>query len=162
MKRPAEADKLEITSTSCCRYRPVSCFAPTLCSLGVILLAGCITPEGSFQNADLIAVPDGSFGGSDAFCDLRGGIHLRIVIQNQGQGDAPASTTRVAFSPGGTIDIPTPSVRAGQRTMLAPVIIPAACFDPDCDFRVLGDARGQVDGANGEENDSVDGRCTRP
>jgi len=46
--------------------------------------------------------------------------------------------------------------------MLAPVLIPTACFDPDCDFRVLVDARGQVDEANGEENDSVDGRCTRP
>lgn len=165
MKRLAETDKLELMSTSRCR--PVSCFTPTLCSLGVILmlmvlLGGCITPEGSSQNPDLIAVPDGSFGGPDAFCDLTGGTHLRIVIQNQGQGDAPASTTRVAFSPGGTIDIPTPSVRAGQRTMLAPVLIPAACFDPDCDFRVLVDARGQVDEANGEENDSVDGRCTRP
>jgi hypothetical protein len=63
-----------------------------------------MTPEGSSQHPDLIAVPDGSFGGPDAFCDLTSG----------------------------TIDIPTPSVRAGQRTMLAPVLIPAACFDPDC------------------------------
>ena len=152
-------------STRCCKA--ARGFAVTLCSLGgilmlMVLLEGCITPEGSSENPDIIVVPDGSFGGPDAFCDLTSGTYLRIVIQNQGQGDAPASTTRVAFSPGGVLDIPTPPVRAGQRTLLAPVLIPAACFDPDCDFRVVVDARNQVDEGNGEENDAADGRCTRP
>src|SRR5690349_16752984 len=159
MKRRAETDKLEVMSTSRCR--PVSCFTPTLCSLEVILmlmvlLGGCITPEGSSQNPDLIAVPDGSFGGPDAFCDLTSGTHLRIVIQNQGQGDAPASTTRVAFSPGGTIDIPTPSVRAAQRTLLDPVLIPAACFDWAAASRVSVHARDQVAEATAKEHASVE------
>jgi hypothetical protein len=39
-------------------------------SVWMILMAGgCITPEISSEGSDLIAVPDGSFGGPDAFCD---------------------------------------------------------------------------------------------
>ena len=128
----------------------------------MILLGGCITPEQSYQSPDLIAVPEGSFGGTDAFCDLTGVPQLRIVVLNQGQGDAAASITRVAFSPGGTVNIPTPPVRAAQRAILASVLIPAACFDPDCDFKIMVDSRSEVDEEAGEENNVVDGRCMRP
>ena len=70
------------------------------CSLWMVLMAGgCITPEVSSDSPDLIAIPDGSFGGSDAYCDMTRVSQLRIVIQNQGQGNAPASITRVRFSP---------------------------------------------------------------
>ena len=127
-----------------------------------LTIGGCITPEESFQKADLIALPDGSFGGPDAYCDMTGAPQLRIVIQNQGQGDAPSSTTRVRFSPGGTVDIPTEPLVPAQRRVLAPVPIPAACFDPDCDFTIMADARAQVDETTGEENNVTDGRCTRP
>src|SRR6188508_3623550 len=112
--------------------------APAMfCSLWMILMAGgCITPEISSEGPDLIAVPDGSFGGPDAFCDTTTVPQLRIVIQNQSQGHAPASVTRVNFSPGGIKDIPTLPLQSAQRTMLAPIPIPAACFDPDCDFAI--------------------------
>ena len=43
------------------------------------------------------------------YCDMTTVPQLRIVIQNQGQGNAPASMTRVKFSPGGIMDIPTPA-----------------------------------------------------
>ena len=125
------------------------------------VFGGCITPEESSQHPDLIAVPEGSFGGPDAFCDLTSVPQLRIVIQNQGQGDAPGSLTQVAFSLGGTVNIPTPPVRAAQRAILAPVPIPAACFDPDCDFKIMVDSRSQADEAAGEENNAADGRCLR-
>jgi hypothetical protein len=89
------------------------------CSLWMILMAGgCITPEISSEGPDLIAVPDGSFGGPDAFCDTTTVPQLRIVIQNQGQGHAPASITRVNFSPGGMKDIPTLPLQSSVRCSL--------------------------------------------
>ena len=133
------------------------------CSLWMVLMAGgCITPEISSEDPDLIAVPEGSFGGPDAFCDMTSVPQLRIVIQNQGQGTAPASMTRVKFSPGGTMEIPTPALPSAQRTMLAPIRIPAACFDPDCDFTITVDSTSQINETTGEENNVTDGRCIRP
>lgn len=128
----------------------------------VILAGGCVTPEISSENPDLIAVPEGSFGGPDAYCDTTTVPQLRIVIQNQGQENAPESITRVKFSPGGIMDIPTPPLQSAQRTMLAPILIPAACFDPDCDFTITVDSKAQIDEATGEENNVADGRCIRP
>ena len=128
----------------------------------VLMAGGCITPEESFYSPDLIAVPDGSFGGPDAYCDMTSVPQLRIVIQNQGQGNAPASITRVRFSPGGIMDIPTAPLQSAQRTVLAPILIPAACFDPDCDFTITVDSKAQVNETTGEENNVTDGRCTRP
>ena len=128
----------------------------------VLITGGCIEPEISSENPDLIAVPEGSFGGPDAYCDMTTVPQLRIVIQNQGQGNAPASITRVKFSPGGIMDIPTPSLQSAQRTMLPPTRIPAACFDPDCDFTITVDSKAQVNEITGEENNVTDGRCIRP
>lgn len=126
------------------------------------MAGGCITPEESADSPDLIAVPDGSFGGPDAYCDMTSVPQLRIIIQNQGQGNAPASITRVRFSPGGIMDIPTAPLQSAQRTALAPILIPAACFDPDCDFTITVDSRAQVNETTGEENNVTDGRCIRP
>ena len=134
----------------------------TLSGMLVVLIAGCATPEVSVGDPDLVPVPAGPFGGSDAYCYFSNGPDLRIGIQNQGQGDAPPTSTRVVFSPGGTIEIPTPPVRAGQRAILGPVTIPLTCFDSDCDFKVTADSKSQADEASGEENNSADGRCRRP
>src|SRR4249919_4167300 len=124
---------------------------PTMfCSLWMVLMAGgCITPEVSSDSPDLIAIPDGGFGGSDAYCDMTRVSQLRIVIQNQGLGNAPASITRVRFSPGGVMDISTSPLESGQRTMLAPISIPAACFDPDCDFTITVDSTAQINETTG-------------
>src|SRR5215831_6774776 len=131
-----------------------------LCGILAVLVAGCIAPDVPVERADLLSVPEGSFAGPDAYCDFTNGSYLRIVIQNQGQEDAPATSTRVSFSPGGTTTIPTPPVRAGQRVILSPVKIPSACFDPDCDFKITMDAWGQAIEYN-EENNIADGRCIR-
>jgi hypothetical protein len=154
-RKPA---RLLAMSAYSCRAAPAMFF-----SLWMVLLAGgCITPEISSEGPDLIAVPEGSFGGPDAFCDTTTVPQLRIVIQNQGQGDAPGSMTRVKFSPGGTRDIPTLPLQSAQRTMLAPIPIPAACFDPDCDFTITVDSTSQINETTGEENNVIDGRCIRP
>jgi len=128
----------------------------------VCLAGACMTPEVASDSPDLIAVPDGSFGGADAYCDMTTVPQLRIVIQNQGQGNASPSLTRVVFSPGGIKDIPTSAVPSGQRVMLAPVPIPKACFDPDCDFTITVDSKAQINEATGESNNVVDGRCIPP
>jgi len=133
-----------------------------LCSSIVLMAGGCITPEGYSESPDLIAVPEGSFGGPDAYCDMTSVPQLRIIIQNQGQGDASSSITRVTFSPGGNRDIPTAPLQSGQRRVLAPIPIPAACFDPDCDFTISVDSRAEIEEAIGEENNVIDGRCIRP
>ena len=133
------------------------------CGLLLTLLAGgCITLEQSQPSPDLIAVPDGSFAGPDAYCDMTSVPQLRIVIQNQAEGTAPSSITRVRFSPGGTVDIPTAPLESAQHLALAPIRIPAACFDPDCDFTITVDAKGQIDENTGEENNVTGGRCIRP
>lgn len=128
----------------------------------VCLAGACMSPEVTFTSPDLIAIPDGSFGGSDAYCDMTTVPQLRIVIQNQGQGNASPSTTRVVFSPGGTKDVPTSAIPSGQHVMLAPVPIPKTCFDPDCDFTITVDSRAQIDEDIGESNNVVDGRCIQP
>ena len=128
----------------------------------VFLAGGCISPEVASNSPDLIAVPEESYGGPDAYCDMTAVPQLRIVIQNQGQGNAPASITRVVFSPGGTKDIPTSAVQPGQRKVLAPIPIPKTCFDPDCDFTITVDSKAEVDEAIGESNNVVDGRCVPP
>jgi len=46
--------------------------------------------------------------------------------------------------------------------MLAPVPIPAACFDPDCDFTITVDSTAQLDESIGEGNNVTEGRCIRP
>ena len=136
--------------------------AVMLCCWMVLMTGGCIEPEVTPGSPDLIAVPDGSFGGADAYCEMSGVPQLRIVIQNQGQGNAPASVTRVSFVPGGTQDVPTAPLSSGERRVLAPILIPRACFDPDCDFTITVDSRTQLDEATGEANNVTDGRCIRP
>ena len=132
------------------------------CFLLILLAGGCLTSEQSVPSPDLIAVPDGSFGGPDAFCDMTSVPQLRIVIQNQAEGAAPSSITRVSFSPGGSVNIPTAPLQSAQRTVLAPVPIPTACFDPDCDFTITVDANAKINETTGEENNVTEGRCIRP
>ena len=95
--------------------------AITLLGMLILLLAGCITPEVSVGDPDLVPMPAGPFEGQDAYCYFSNGGYLRIAIENQGQGDAPPTSTRVLFSPGGTIEIPTPPVRAGEQAFLEPI-----------------------------------------
>ena len=60
------------------------------------------------------------------------------------------------------MNIPTAPLQSAQRRVLPPVPIPAACFDPDCDFTIMVDAAAQIDETIGEENNLTEGRCIRP
>ena len=106
--------------------------------------------------ADLLPVPTGP--GDVGFCrrDQRG--NLLVTIRNQGAADAPASTTTVEFAPSGLVSVPTPAIPAGTSVDLAPVAMPAACFAPDCRFRITADSVNVVDETD-ETNNRADGRC---
>jgi CARDB protein len=116
-------------SSCCCKDQPPS---------GQPDLIPVPLPSGSFCNA----TPQG----------------LVVTVKNQGTGSAGASITRVTFSNGSTVDIPTPALAAGAQVNLPPVPFPPNCFQPDCSFRITVDATGLVAESN-EANNSASGTC---
>jgi hypothetical protein len=102
---------------------------------------------------DLIPLPDPE----TEFCkrDARG--NLIVTVKNQGSADAGASITTVDFVPGGPIAQPTPPIAAGGSVDLF-FSIPPACFDPDCDFRIVVDSASQVPESD-ETNNFASGTC---
>ena len=118
----------------------------------LLVLSGC--------SADLLPVkspgqPDNITG----FCKAVGNAQTVVVsVRNQGNAEAPASTTTITFSPGGPVSVQTPAIPAGDSVDLSPVDIPAGCFDPDCDFTITVDSNNQVSESN-EDNNTAEGRC---
>lgn len=112
----------------------------------------CTQPPPSGQ-PDLIPVP----GPNGNFCniDAKG---LVVTVKNQGAGPSGPSTTRVIFSNGSTVDIPTPALAAGAQVTLPGVPIPPNCFQPDCSFRIIVDATNVVAESN-EANNTASGTC---
>ena len=97
--------------------------------------------------------------GSDigAFCRLEEDRKLlRVTVKNIGDGDAGPSKTLVAFG----------NVRSTQNTPPIPAHgavdllfkVPATCFDPDCEFRIIVDSERQVDESH-EGNNTASGSC---
>ena len=102
---------------------------------------------------DLIPARD-----SLGFCKRDSVGRLLVMVRNQGVAPSGPSVTQVAFSPGGTVPIPTPPIMPGTTITLPPVPMPAACFDPDCDFKITVDATAIVVESN-EGNNSAAGTC---
>lgn len=101
---------------------------------------------------DLLPAPDANGG----FCRRRDN-NLIVTIRNQGSGVAAPSTTRIDFSTGSLVDVPTPMLAAGAQTDLI-VPIPAGCFSPDCGFVIYADffsVVGEID----EINNKATGVC---
>jgi hypothetical protein len=105
---------------------------------------------------DLVPVPDPRPG--VGFCRLDDQGRLLVAVKNQGIADAPASTTTVQFTPGGSFDLPTPAIPAGGTVDLPPLPIPPSCFNPDCNFRIIADSKGQVVESD-EGNNVASGTC---
>ena len=122
--------------------------------LVAIALSGC--------TVDLMVVGKADLSGPPSFCKLvkegpdKG--KLVVTVKNQGTAAAPASTTTVEFSPGGSFQLPTPAIPAGGSVDLTPLKIPGVCFNPDCDFKITLDSNGQVNESN-EGNNTADGNC---
>ncbi|MFC6632719.1 CARDB domain-containing protein [Microbulbifer taiwanensis] len=85
-----------------------------------------------------------------ASCELTdGGIVVSVL--NQGEGNAPATTTEIAFAGNPPISLDTPPLAPGEETEFEPVPLP----DPDAqsvNFTVTADATGQVDESNEGNN----------
>ena len=117
-------------------------------------LAGC--------RADLIPVGHPHLHGPPSFCRLAtegpDEGDLEATVKNRGRDAAPASTTRVQFSPGGSFPLATPAIPAGDSVGLPALRIPAACYNPDCDFTITVDSNGEVSESN-EGNNSAYGSC---
>lgn len=111
-----------------------------------------MSPQGL---ADLIPVPDPKPG--VGFCRRDAQGRLIVTVKNQGTADAGPSETKVAFSGGGTVSVPTPAIPAGGSVDVF-VPIPPGCFSPDCGFRITVDAAAVVSESN-EVNNTASGSC---
>jgi hypothetical protein len=94
---------------------------------------------------------------ADSLCK-RDNLVLHVTERNQGNGDAPASTTTVDFLAFGSVSVPTPPIPAGGLVTLPPVAIPLGCFDSDCEFRIVVDSAALVAESN-EGNNTAIGAC---
>lgn len=101
---------------------------------------------------DLMPVPDAQ----GSFCRRADG-NLIVTVTNQGSTGAGPSTTRVDFGAHGAIDLPTPALAAGASVDLK-FPIPPACFDPDCEFRIVVDVNNVV-AESDENNNFASGVC---
>lgn len=126
---------------------------PKMTCFGLVIAAAVIIG----CRADLLPVGWGSQPGPYKFCMKDVNDDLVIVIKNKGSVDAPQSTTKVDFLPGGAFSLPTPGIPAGDSIDLR-VTIPETCFQPECQFRITADADNQVNESN-EANNVADGKC---
>lgn len=95
--------------------------------------------------------------GADSLCN-RDNLGLHVTVRNQGNGDAPATTTTVDFLTFGSVPVPTPPIPAGGIVTLPPVTIPIGCFNPDCEYRIVVDSTALVAESN-EGNNTAMGEC---
>jgi hypothetical protein len=126
----------------------------------ISIAIGCVLFLGCAPGVDLKPDPDTRPG--FGFCrQMETGPDkgkLIVVVKNVGKEASPASVTKVAFSPGGTVDLPTPAVAPGASTQLGPIEFPASCHNPDCNFRIDVDAESTIKESN-ESNNTGDGHC---
>jgi len=127
----------------------------------IVALSGC---SKEVAKADLVTVGRPDFSGPHSFCNLvnegtdKG--KLVVTVKNQGNANAPASTTRVEFGFGGSFQLPTPAITAGGFVELPPLSIPATCYNPDCEFKITVDSTNQINESN-KENNTASGLCRR-
>ena len=91
------------------------------------------------------------------FCHKDPQGRLLVSVANNGPGDALVSTTRVVFSPGGTVEVATPPIPVGFTGTLEPIVIPPSCGG-DCDFTITVDSKSEVTETN-ENNNVASGLC---
>ncbi len=116
----------------------------------------------STGGADLVPLRKLDVPGPIGFCRIvKSGSaqgKLLVTVTNQGNAAAPASTCVVQFGQAGSFTLSTPAIPAGGSVDLAPLVIPGACFRPDCSFKIIVDSGGQVTESN-EANNVASGIC---
>jgi hypothetical protein len=155
-------DKPPAASTGTLHYKVSSSMkdkdgSPGHFSSKKVSILGFRPTAGSPPEPDLVPF---SPAGSDplAFCRLeQNGTQLRVTVKNQGNADADASKTTVAFRDKAfTLD--TPPIPAGGSADLM-FRVPAGCFSPECSFTITVDSSDDVDEVANEGNNTVSGGC---
>ena len=117
---------------------------------------GCLL---ELKYPDLVPINPNPDDGPEGVCRKDDQGRLIVMVGNQGDEDAPRSVTRVVFSPGGSFNLDTPPIEAGDSVELPPFAIPADCFDSgDCEFQIIVDATNQVVESE-EGNNTLSGKC---
>lgn len=114
------------------------------------------------KRPDLLPAPP--FGGDPGplpFLFCRSRRELAVVVRNQGEGDAPASTLRVEFLDcGQTVDVATPAVAAGADSAPLTVAIPDGCWKGELiRFRITANATMAFEESD-STNNSVQSSCS--
>ncbi|MFX0108932.1 MAG: CARDB domain-containing protein [Candidatus Hodarchaeota archaeon] len=131
------------------------------CQITMLLFLGILTAvilSACAGKPDLLPVKPPDSPEVVGFCQQDDQGRLIVTVRNQGNADAPPSTTTVEFTPGGSFPLPTPAIPAGGSVDLSPLSIPAECFDADCEFKITVDSLNKVDESD-EGNNSANGRC---
>ena len=125
--------------------------------------AGNFGKYGSINFAQLLRRPDlmpvdNDVYGYAPFCELDK-RKLVITVKNQGNADAPISTTLIDFKAyGKSSKLSTRTLKVGESTNLEPIILPDDCYSCTIDFVITVDYSNDVDEST-EENNKVEGRC---
>jgi len=97
--------------------------------------------------------------GAEGFCRRDNAGNLIVRVRNQTNFDVfVQTTTKVEFSTGDIQVLNTSPMPGGSMSDTGPFLIPAICFNPDCDFTITVDVNNDVE-ESGENNNSVGGRC---
>lgn len=122
----------------------------------ILGLRPTVSVAGKQKVPDLVPFsPSGRY--RSAFCRLEQGRKLRVTVKNQGNDNAPASTTTVTFSDT-PFSLDTPAIPGGRSVDLL-FDVPADCLSPYCSFKIMVDANSQVDELSMEANNNVSGAC---
>ena len=92
------------------------------------------------------------------FCNKDPLGRLSVSVANNGEDDVLASTTRVVFRVGGTVDVDTPPIPAGFIGTLEPIALPPLCNFFGCTFTITVDVNSEVTETD-ELNNVANGRC---
>ena len=133
------------------------------------IVAGCHgggpSPDVVLVSPDLVPVSIDDALGRIGFCQRSSAVPFTVTVKNQGNQEAPESIVQIEFFPGGSriADVfgpgPNGSLPPGVAWDVQFLDAPlAACFNPDCDFRITVDSTGQIAESN-EANNAADGRC---
>lgn len=112
--------------------------------------------------ADLVPLGRPGLPGAPGFCKTATARpnqgKLIVTVANRGNAAAKASIALVEFSNGASFPLPAPALAPGGSANLQPLGIPAACFRPDCSFKIKVDSQDQVKETD-EGNNAVAGSC---
>jgi hypothetical protein len=84
---------------------------------------------------------------------------VRVLVRNQGEGNAPASVTRIAFLNNPPMQVATPAIPPGGQAIVE-VMIPTGCFvgESSCSFTITVNATSAFDESD-QTNNTASGFC---